>query len=164
MVRTVSIAFVALVFFAACGGPVRREPPIPDPLPGDVAKKLVSEARSHIGEPYKHGGTTVRGWDCSGFVRTMYLRTTGAKLPRSAREMYDRCQPIPFVKRREGDLVFFQINAVKPSHVGILMKNNKFIHVSISEGVMVSSLEEEYYRKYLLGVRRLSPELVASSR
>jgi lipoprotein Spr len=94
----------------------------------------------------------------------MYLRTVGARLPRTAREMYQRCLPIPFVKRREGDLVFFQIKSQKPSHVGILMKNNKFIHVSISEGVIVSSLEDEYYQKYLLGVRRLTPDLVASSR
>jgi len=149
---------------SACGGPIRHDAPIPDPLPKEIVKKLVSEARSHVGEPYKFGGTTARGWDCSGFVRTMYLRATGARLPRTAREMYEGCQPIPFVKKREGDLVFFQIKSPKPSHVGILIKNNKFIHVSISEGVIVSSLEDEYYRKFILGIRRLTPNLVASSR
>ncbi len=147
----------------ACGGPARHEP-MPQPLSKDIVKKLVSEAKSHVGEPYKYGGTTPRGWDCSGFVRTMYLRASGARLPRTAREMYERCLPIPYTHRRQGDLVFFQIKSEKPSHVGILMSGNKFIHVSTSSGVIMSTLEDDYYRKYLLGVRRLTPELVASSR
>jgi cell wall-associated NlpC family hydrolase len=151
------------LLITACSGPVRHEP-LPQPIPKEMAKKLVSEANSHVGEPYKYGGTTTRGWDCSGFVRTMYLRALGASLPRTAREMYERCQAIPFVYRREGDLIFFQINSQKPSHVGILIKNNKFIHVSISEGVIVSSIEDGYYRKYLLGIKRLTPDIVASSR
>ena len=164
MGRAPCLAIGALIFLSACGGPVRQDAPIPEPLPKEIVKKLVTEAKSHIGEPYSFGGTTGRGWDCSGFVRTMYLRAMGARLPRSAREMYERCRPIPYFKKREGDLVFFQIRSQKPSHVGILIKNNKFIHVSISEGVIVSSLEDEYYRKYILGIRRLTPDLVAISR
>jgi cell wall-associated NlpC family hydrolase len=164
---TAKIAIACLVFAlfcAGCGGAVKRDPAIPEPLPKDSAQKLLSEAQEHVGEPYRYGGTSASGWDCSGFVCAIFRRSLNINLPRSARDMFNLCSPVPFTSRKAGDLVFFRIKSQKPSHVGILMKRDKFIHVSISDGVIVSSLDDDYYRAHYIGLRRISPSLVASSR
>ncbi len=156
------IAAFCLIFLANCSAPVRRHEQYPRPLPAKSAKLLVAEASKHIGEPYRYGGLSRKGWDCSGFVRTMYKRSLDIILPRSADDMYRASLPIPPSACRQGDLVFFNIRHQKASHVGIYMGNNRFIHVSRSDGVVVSTLNDPYYRRFYIGVRRLAPELVAS--
>jgi cell wall-associated NlpC family hydrolase len=71
---------------------------------------------------------------------------------------------IPLSKGRAGDLVFFNINSKKPTHVGIYLGDRNFVHVSSSLGVVVSSLEEEYYKKHFLGIRRLQYGRIAISK
>jgi cell wall-associated NlpC family hydrolase len=139
----------------ACSGPVRKAEVIPEPLTGKSVRHLIIEANKHIGEPYRYGGTNSRGWDCSGFVRAIYARSLSMQLPRSSEEMHALGVEIPLSKGKAGDLVFFNINTKKPSHVGIYLGDRNFVHVSTSQGVVVSSLEEEYYRKHFLGLRRL---------
>jgi lipoprotein Spr/probable lipoprotein NlpC len=165
MARNLKKSLVIIGILAlACGGPAMHQPLIPEPMPKDSAKRLLAEARSHLGEPYKYGGASGQGWDCSGFVRTMYSRSLGIELPRKARDMFARSAPVPPAKRRAGDLIFFQIDSQKPSHVGIYMWGDKFIHVSISDGVVISSLGDPYYSQNFVGVHRLTPETVAISR
>lgn len=147
-----------------CSGSVQRAPAPPSPLPKKVAHALVSEACKHVGEPYRYGGTSTRGWDCSGFVRTMYKRTLDIDLPRKSHDIYLQSFPIPWQRGRAGDLIFFRIDSKKPSHVGIYLGGNSFIHVSISDGVIVSSLMDDYYRQYFSGIRRYPSLSVASLR
>jgi cell wall-associated NlpC family hydrolase len=71
---------------------------------------------------------------------------------------------VPISDGRTGDLVFFNIGARKLSHVGIYLGQDEFIHVSISDGVIISSLSEDYYKNHFTGLRRISFEQVASSR
>ncbi len=155
---------LGVILFAGCSGPARRAEQYPKPLPEKSANLLIKEATRHVGEPYRYGGLSRKGWDCSGFVRTMYRRSLDITLPRSADDMYRASLPIPPSFCRQGDLVFFNIRHQKASHVGIYMGGDRFIHVSRSAGVVVSRLNDPYYRRYYIGVRRLIPELVASAR
>lgn len=111
--------------------------------------KLYSECASWLGASYKYGGTTKSGVDCSGFVYMVYKAVYGKTLTRqSAGMLTDNCTKITKSQLREGDLVFFRTDGKKsstPNHVGIYLKENKFIHASTSKGVVVSDLLQSYY-------------------
>ena len=119
---------------------------------------LYIEAARWMGVPYRYGGKTMRGVDCSGFVMNVFREVYGKSLARSSADMLKRnCRKVGRAKLKEGDLVFFRTGRGKrkvPNHVGIYLKNGKFIHASTSRGVIVSSLSEPYYvRTWLTGGR-----------
>lgn len=120
--------------------------------------KLYVEASEWIGVPYRHGGANKRGTDCSGFTSSLYKKVYNKKLERSSQEQRDK-NSFKIAKRnlREGDLVFFATtkSRKKASHVGIYLKNNKFIHASTGQGVIVSDLNEAYYKKCWLSAGRV---------
>jgi cell wall-associated NlpC family hydrolase len=111
--------------------------------------RLYSECASWLGASYKYGGTTKSGVDCSGLVYMVYKAVFGKTLTRqSAGMLTDNCTRITKSQLREGDLVFFRTDGKKsstPNHVGIYLKENKFIHASTSKGVVVSDLLQSYY-------------------
>ena len=113
---------------------------------------LIVEAASWIGTPYKYGGATRQGTDCSGMVSSIYKTVFQRALHRSSADIYEHdCRHISRSALRQGDLVFFcYSNSKKANHVGIYLKDGRFIHASTSKGVIVSSLDEDYYRKYWL--------------
>jgi lipoprotein Spr len=164
MRKIVYSSVIGAFLLLACSGPVQRQSTYPNPLPQKTAQRLVNEAARHIGEPYHYGGMSRRGWDCSGFVWTMYHRSLGIDLPRKSEDMFLSGIRLPLAHARPGDLVFFKIGKKKISHVGIYLRNNDFIHVSKSEGVIISSLNDTYYRHYFIGICRLAPDLIASAR
>ena len=103
-----------------------------------------------IGVPYRHGGTTHRGTDCSGFTSAVYKKVYHKKLQRNSdAQRTEDCRKISKRQLKEGDLVFFHNGRRKrvANHVGIYLKDGKFVHASTSSGVIVSRLEEPYYRK-----------------
>lgn len=110
---------------------------------------LYSEAASWIGVPYKYGGTSRSGVDCSGLVYLMYKSVYSKTISRqSAAILENNCTRISKSNLRAGDLVFFRTdgkNSSTPNHVGIYLKNNKFIHASSSKGVVVSDITTDYY-------------------
>ncbi len=106
------------------------------------------------GTRYRFGGNTRQGVDCSGFTCNLSNSVFGKTLPRTAREQYDAAQKIPSNYLQEGDLVFFNTRG-GVSHVGIYLANNKFVHASTSSGVIISDLNETYYRKRFIGAGRL---------
>lgn len=119
---------------------------------------LVKVAKSFAGAPYKYGGNSIRGLDCSAFVKKMY-EIFEVELPRSAREQY--CAG-PRVDRDElitGDLVFFRTkrSAKYPTHVGIYIGDDKFIHASslLSRGVKIDCLSDNYYSRTYTGAVRV---------
>ncbi len=107
------------------------------------------------GTPYRLGGTTQRGIDCSAFVQTLMFGVFSLQLPRTAREQKDMTTWIPMSDLREGDLVFFNTRG-SVSHVGVYLHNNKFVHASTSGGVMISDLNETYWSRKLIGAGRLA--------
>lgn len=104
--------------------------------------------------PYRLGGTTKRGIDCSAFVQTLMLGVFAVQLPRTAREQRTACTKIETEELREGDLVFFNTRG-GVSHVGVYLHNNKFVHASTSGGVMISDLYDDYWRRKFIGGGRI---------
>lgn len=115
----------------------------------DIKKnKLYSFSEQWYGAPYKYGGCEQKGVDCSCFVNVLYQEVYGRTLARSAAEMFKNCETLDLQKMEQGDLVFFKIGGTAITHVGVLLKGNSFIHASTGKGVIISSLEEAYYKKY----------------
>ena len=119
---------------------------------------LYNEGAKWLGTPHRMGGSTKRGVDCSGFVAIVFREVYGKQLARSSADMLKyNCKKVSRGKLQEGDLVFFKTGGGKkktPNHVGIYLKNGKFIHTSTSRGVMVSSWSEPYYtRSWIPGGR-----------
>ncbi|HEY8398082.1 MAG TPA: NlpC/P60 family protein, partial [Flavihumibacter sp.] len=106
------------------------------------------------GTRYRYGGNTKQGIDCSAFTCNLASSVFGKQLPRTARQQFDAAQKIPAEYLQEGDLVFFNTRG-GISHVGVYLRNNKFVHASTSGGVMISDLNEEYFRKRFVGAGRL---------
>lgn len=114
---------------------------------------LFSFIDSWWGAPYRYGGDSRTGIDCSAFVQILYASVYGiASIPRTAREQYDDSKKIKRIsKLKEGDLVFFHIHGRRVSHVGVYLENNKFVHASFSSGVMISDLTDKYWKRYYAG-------------
>jgi lipoprotein Spr len=126
-------------------------------------ENLLTEVEDWYGTKYRHGGATKKGIDCSAFTMTVYEKAYCYSLPRTSREQYSLCKKISADELQEGDLVFFNIRGRGVSHVGIYLGNNKFIHASVSNGVMVSDLTENYYSRRFLGAGRVEdPSAIAS--
>ncbi len=117
-------------------------------------KPLYELIDSWWGTPYRLGGTTQKGVDCSSFVQTIMLGVFAMQLPRTAREQKEVSSWIPMTDLKEGDLIFFNTRG-SVSHVGIYLHNNKFVHASTSGGVMISDLNETYWSRKLLGAGRV---------
>ncbi len=99
------------------------------------------------GAPYKYGGLSKKGVDCSGFCNLLYNQVYQKQLPRSTKDIAKQLNKVKQSKLEEGDLVFFDIEGKKNAHVGIYLMNNKFVHASTSKGVIISSLDNPYYKK-----------------
>lgn len=112
--------------------------------------KLYKSVSSWVGVKYRLGGTTKKGVDCSGFAGAIYKDVYGTSLKRTVDDIYGNCKRIRRGKLKEGDLVFFRTDEKrkkKPNHVGIYLKNGKFVHASTSKGVEVNSLDNVFYKK-----------------
>ncbi|MBP5535167.1 MAG: C40 family peptidase [Bacteroidales bacterium] len=107
--------------------------------------KLYKAIESWYGTPYKYGGCSTSGVDCSCFVGSIFKEVYGIELHRSANEMQKDVTPVSRGKLREGDLVFFTNSNGKVSHVGIYLKDDMFVHSSTSKGVMISKLSNSYW-------------------
>lgn len=122
--------------------------------PGSAkAEKLWQAFERYEGTPYQYGGTTARGFDCSGFIITAYREGLGQKLPRTTSQMLRYGDVVQPGDVKPGDIVFFRI-AGKDQHAGIYMGDNRFIHASTSSGVIMSELNGYYWKDRLSGARR----------
>lgn len=127
--------------------------------PSKKIKSIVSYAKTFGGTRYKYGGTTKKGMDCSGLVYTSFKKEN-VVLPRTSRTMATQGKAISLKKVIVGDLLFFKTNKRKNviSHVGLVVETKgviKFIHASTSKGVVISSLDENYWNKCFAGARRV---------
>lgn len=113
---------------------------------------LTDYAKKFIGVPYKWGGTTPSGFDCSGYVSYVY-NEFGVELPRTSADQFAEGDKIEAADRVPGDLLFFTTYKAGPSHSGIYLGENRFIHAS-PKGIEIASLNDSYYKKRYLGARR----------
>jgi len=117
--------------------------------------RLVAVAKKMLDTPYKFGGSTTLGIDCSAYVKKVY-GLLEVKLPRTAREQFKTGEAVEKERLSAGDLVFFRTYASFPSHVGIYIGNNLFIHASsMAKKVTIDSLDTPYYLKRFIGAKRL---------
>ncbi|AMV09742.1 C40 family peptidase [Geobacillus sp. G4] len=117
--------------------------------------RLIIEAKKLIGTPYRYGGTTPKGFDCSGFVYYTHKKV-GVTLPRTSREMYKKGTYVNKSQLQPGDLVFFDTSKQTKgvSHVAIYIGNNQVIH-AVSRGVKIDSLNSSYWKTKYIGAKRL---------
>jgi LysM repeat protein len=117
---------------------------------------IIKVAKKFLGAPYKFGGTsTVMGIDCSAFVNKVF-DFFNVDLPRTARDIYKVGRSVAKSELATGDLVFFTTYASYPSHVGIYIENDEFIHASsAARKVTIDSINRSYYRKRYIGAKRI---------
>lgn len=141
----------ATVAAAPSGDPATESPKANESL----KDRLLRVAQRMLSVPYRFGGTTLWGLDCSGFVQKAFA-FLNRDLPRSAREQFLEGAAVEKADLSPGDLVFFRTYAKYPSHVGIYLGDNRFVHASARERkVTIDSLERPYYVKRYIGAKRL---------
>ncbi|MBI5195300.1 MAG: LysM peptidoglycan-binding domain-containing protein [Nitrospirae bacterium] len=130
----------------------------------DKKERLILFAKKFLDIPYRFGGTSIMGIDCSAFVQKVF-DFLNVPLPRTAREQFYIGDRVDKGDLTVGDLVFFRTYAKFPSHVGIYMGDNLFIHASSKDKkVKINSLDEPYYFKRFLGAKRLiEPQAIDSN-
>jgi len=109
--------------------------------------KLFHFVYDWIGTPYRFGGDSRKGIDCSAFTKELYSNVFNMDIERNSRDIFSMVSPVKRDELKEGDLVFFKIHSRRISHVGIYLGNNRFAHAS-SRGVAISSLDDAYYKRY----------------
>jgi cell wall-associated NlpC family hydrolase len=168
--RVSGLAIGLLVCAVAClntgCGAVRTKPPsspavVSSPSAADFLgvseEELRREMKKYLGIPYRRGGSSLKETDCSGLIRQMYGDIFGLELPHNSKDQY----ALPFLKDvtedslKAGDLVFFGASRKRISHVGAYLADGTFIHASPKAGVIVSRLDNPYWRKRFVGCRRL---------
>jgi cell wall-associated NlpC family hydrolase len=133
-------------------------------LPGfdytTIREQMLMEIIKYLGTPYKYGGNTKDGIDCSAFTQTLYKDVFNIDLLRSARLQYTQGKEVSDKDDLQFcDLVFFNTRKrVRPGHVGIYIGENLFAHASSAKGVTVSSINYDYYSRTYMGARRLDKD------
>ena len=140
----------AFLFLAACASAPERVARVP----ADAAERAAGQALKMVGRPYRYGGATPAGFDCSGLVQFSFGQS-GVKLPRSTESQHDASAPVPASKLRRGDLVFFDQDGRKKSHVGIYLGDGRFVHApSSGKQVRTDALDAPYWKRHFAGARR----------
>ena len=137
-------------------GTLPREEAVTTPLHGKTpAVVVVQTARQQIGVPYRYGGSTPKGFDCSGLVHYAYQRA-GIKVPRTTGGLMRMAHRVPLSQLRPGDVLFFRIAPPKISHVGLYIGGSRFVHApSSGKKVSYASLKNEYWKHHLVSAGRL---------
>jgi hypothetical protein len=128
-----------------------------------VPARIIRAAMSYLGVPYVHAGDSREGMDCSGFVYRVFFDTIGAALPRGVDGLYRATEKAGYPLHL-GDLLFFdtseELPPKAPTHVGVYVGSGRIVHAASEgsrTGVIVSALDDPYYRDRFLGARRVVP-------
>ena len=126
--------------------------PVTDP---GSAERAAGNALKMVGKPYRYGGSSPAGFDCSGLIQYSY-KQAGVSLPRSTDDLLRLSQPLRGSHLRRGDLLFFDQEGKKKSHVGIYLGDGKFVHApSSGKQVRTDRLDSPYWKKHLSEARRI---------
>jgi cell wall-associated NlpC family hydrolase len=164
--KALAIALIALLL-ASCapairfarpgrtGGKAPREKPRGRASDVEINRsKMMAAINKYRGVPYKWGGMSRKGMDCSGFVKTVFWEAERIGLPRNSREQSQYGRKVRASRLRFGDLVFFKIKSFRINHVGIFIGRGRFAHASWTLGVTVTGMDDPYYKdKFVMGKR-----------
>ena len=154
------IAGLLMVALTGCGTTSPARAPSTTALSNNdaatIEQRLRAQERRWHGTPYRWGGSSRDGFDCSGFVMTVYRDLFDLSLPRTTAEQVQLGQAVSPDALQAGDLVFFRPSG-KARHVGLYLGAGEFAHASTSEGVTISHLDETYWREAYWTTRRLLP-------
>ena len=156
--RLILISVLALVLFSSCGSSKPRV--VTTVKEQEKIKPVIRTKKDFKGTPYKFGGTTKRGMDCSGLVYTSF-KTEELELPRTSRAMSLQGTRLKLDEVNEGDLLFFETNKNRKviNHVGLVVGFNDedilFIHSTSSRGVIVSNFSKAYWQNAFVMARRV---------
>ena len=147
---TIKIASVLMLLFlmSSCGSSKKTTGII------TIQDKLEVEYQKYKGIPYKYGGTTKRGFDCSGFVNAVYFNAFNIDLPRTTTLMSKQGEKKSKSNLKSGDLVFFRPSR-KYMHIGIYVGDGQFMHSSTSKGIIKSKLNNLYWKNKYRFSRRI---------
>lgn len=109
--------------------------------------KLFQFVYDWIGTPYRFGGSSKKGIDCSAFTKELYEKVFNLDIKRNSRDIFSMVSPVAKDDLKQGDLVFFKIHSRSISHVGIYLGDGRFAHAS-SRGVAISNIDDPYYSRY----------------
>ena len=144
------IRCAAVILFAALASAACSSTPATANNPGATAASI---AKGQVGVPYRYGGNTPAGFDCSGLVQYSYA-AAGVNIPRTTSGQWATMSPVDRSEMRAGDLLFFEISG-KMSHVGLYLGNGRFVHApSSGKEVSIESLGSGYYRKAFIRAGR----------
>lgn len=150
-----SVTLFATLFLVSCASHKKAN------VRDEKVDKVISAARTYIGTPYKYGGTTRSGMDCSGLLMNSF-KAINLSLPRTSEAQSKVGMKVDMKDLQPGDLVFFATGKKKReiTHVGLVTdvkrkENIKFIHASSSLGVVETNLYAEYYQKAYRYARRI---------
>jgi cell wall-associated NlpC family hydrolase len=152
-------ARLALVLLAAAVAGCAGAPEAPDRpavrASDETERRALEYAREMVGRPYKYAGNTPAGFDCSGLVSYSYAKA-GVRLPRDTRSQRRATVAVPASRLRAGDLLFFDQEGEKASHVGLYVGGGRFVHAPSTGGkVRVDSLKSDYWKKHFVDARRV---------
>ena len=154
-VKALLIIGVVLLAFSGCASaPVTPTSTAKAPSAdrGDAAAALAAKM---VGKPYKYGGSSPAGFDCSGLVMYSY-KQAGVQLPHSTDKQRSTSRPVKVSELRRGDLLFFNQEGKKHGHVGIYLGDGRFVHApSSGKSVRSDSLDAPYWKKHLTEARRV---------
>lgn len=164
MNRSVPLLVLLLAGCASAPEPKASQPPVQVPVTApaippvpewngrkgssrELGTMVADYALTMRGVPYRYGGATTSGFDCSGLVFFTH-RHFGLNVPRTSRAQADKAEPVKRRKLERGDLVFFRIASRHVNHVGIYIGDDRFVHApGNGKPVTINSLEDEYYDK-----------------
>lgn len=114
--------------------------------------QIINHARSLLGSPYVWGGDSPNGFDCSGFIQYIFQQED-ITIPRTVSDIWNFSSPVdsPSI----GDLVFFETYKAGPSHMGVYIGDDQFIHAGLSNGVVTANLSDSYWQERYLGAKRI---------
>jgi hypothetical protein len=136
---------------------MERQPEESFPFFGFTGQQFEVEVKKYLKIPYRKGGTTRKGMDCSGFAKTVYSRLFGIELPHNSTQQFcfSALRKIDELNLQPGDLIFFAGKKKKKiNHVGVYISDRQFIHASSTLGITVSSLDDSFWKKRFVGSKR----------
>lgn len=150
--KSIGLLFLIIITSTGCSSHESEE--VDNRLNAIMLKKIELQYKIWQKTPYRYGGSSLKGTDCSGLVKNFYQTKLGKSLPRSALEQAKIGKSVK--KLQAGDLVFFKTNSSASGlHVGIYYKKGLFLHTSSKYGVQYSNLRETYWRSHYWKAKRL---------